>query len=247
MYLRRVEDSPFRRTGIALGIAVGASGCSGNKDWCRGTNYFAFNVADLSGNPVGVFATESRPGPSFMVEVGYRPVRLVEVVGFAQSAYRPQQVNVPDGAVVDEVNAFDIGGGLAAMIRPLAYSRFDPFVGVGLGGALHRVRLRLTSDEDIERTYEERISRLLVRASAGLNVYVIERLSVGPRFDYDFFAAGQVCTDMQRVDPSGESTSSRECQSARELDDLVEVDGFKGPAGQLPQFWRVSLDLRTYF
>jgi hypothetical protein len=247
MYSRRVQDSPFRRKGFVLALAPGVSGCGGDGDWCNGEHWFAFGVPEASGEITGIFARESRPGPSIVLEAGYRPVRLFEALIFLQSTYRPQQINVPAMSTVGKTMAFDVSAGLAGLLRPLGYSRFDPFVGFGVGVGHHRARATFTSQEGIERDYAETLTRALFRTTLGLDIFIVERFALGPRFDYDFFAGGRLCDHQKRKDPGVPEVTRDECQSARDLNALSEVEGGKGPARQLPQFWRFSLDLRTYF
>lgn len=96
----------------------------------------------------------------------------------------------------------------SVLVYPLAFSRFDPYVGIGVGYNEDIQRTNVDEDAYSER-FRDRTRRGLVRASLGVDIYVKPRLSLGPRLDYERHFAGKLCFES--------TTSPEECDKVDKL------------------------------
>lgn len=125
---------------------------------------------------------------------------------------------------------------------PARTHTFDPYLGIGLGylRVLENTLATTVDDEDVKLWF----SRGAVRASAGWPFWLSERWSVGPRFDYTWGFAGNLCVEFAGVD--------RDCDSVSTvLDDVVGTDDTVARRSfrreETPRPWMLSLELRHQF
>jgi len=121
----------------------------------------------------------------------------------------------PESSSTVRASVFSWNAVASVIVHPLAFSRFDPYLGIGAG-----------YNEDIQRAdydedgYSERIRqrsrRGLVRATVGLDIYVKPRLSLGPRLEYERHFAGKLCFES--------TTSAEECTKIDKLSSSERTD-----------------------
>jgi hypothetical protein len=242
LYKRRVADSPFRRLGFSLGVVAGASGCD-TGDFCKGEGFWSRNVEQAGEQ--GRYDQRPGPGPSFVFEMGLRPIPYVEALAFGHFTYHPTRVRQPGFFPEGDPFTYSASGGLAVLVRPLAFTRFDPFVGFGLGYHEYRSTIQYARSAGLEARMDERLVRLLLRPSAGLDVFVARNVALGPRFDYDLFVGGQYCNAIEVIGGDGSILEGGGCNDISALDDLPDPEG-DFATGTFPRFWRVGLNLRVY-
>lgn len=244
-YKLRVADSPFRRTGFALGVNVGAAGCDAG-DFCRGRGFWAREATNPENpNERGTYATRPGVGPSVGLELGYRPIPYVEIDAFASFTYHPTRLDVPTFFGSGESFTFSAAGGVAVLGRPLAFSRFDPFLGLGFGFHTYRSTVDFTQGVGQRLVAGERIDRFMLRLSAGLDVFVARQVALGPRLDYSFFIAGQYCDTLEQEAADGSLMDMGRCNDISTLEDQVDPEG-DSAEGTLPRFWRGLVQVRVY-
>jgi hypothetical protein len=239
VYAQRVAASGFRRVGFTLGVTLGATGCD-TGDFCAGRGYWARTVDD--GMQVGTFAQRPRVGPGFGLEMGVRPIPYVEAVAFASFGYHPTALTLPPSFPAGDPFTMTAAGGLSVFARPVAFTRWDPFVGVGLGYHTYRSRVDFTRGAGLKTQIGERAMRMLVRASVGLHVFVARQVAIGPRLDYDVLVGGQYCNTLEQVQADGTIQDAGGCNDIRQLLGNTDPEGDR--AAGFPRFWRAGLDLR---
>jgi hypothetical protein len=241
-YKQRVADSPFRREGFVLGVIAGVSGCD-TGDFCNGEGFWSRTIEAMGEQ--GRHDQRPGPGPSFAFEMGLRPIPYVEALAFGHFTYHPTRLRQPGFFPEGDPFTYSASGGLALMVRPLAFTRFDPFVGFGLGYHEYRSTVRYARSAGLEARMDERLVRLLLRPSVGLDVFVARNVALGPRFDYDLFVGGQYCNTIEVIDADGSILQGGGCNDISALDDLPDPEGDLA-TGTFPRFWRVGLNLRVY-
>lgn len=240
VHAQRVAASPFRRVGFTLGVTLGATGCD-TGDFCGGRGYWARTIDD--GLQTGTYAQRPRVGPGVGLEMGVRPVPWVEAVAFAQLGYHPTALTLPPSFPAADPFTMTAAGGLAVLARPVAFTRWDPFVGVGLGYHVYRSRVDFTRGAGLKTEIGEQVVRMLVRASVGMHVFVARQVSLGPRLDYEFLVAGQYCNTLEQVQADGTIQDAGGCNDIRQLLGNSDPEGDR--AAGFPRFWRAGLDLRV--
>lgn len=113
-------------------------------------------------------------------------------------------------------------------VYPWAKGIWHPFVGVGFGFNQDRARVTLTDEDDYK--FQDWTNRGVARLSAGLDIFVKDRLSIGPRIDYDLQFAGRVCSEATDV--------RKDCVSFSDID--ADNDDF-------PRWITFGLDLKGRF
>ena len=173
---------PFARPGVKLGALLGVRGCT--QDGCGSGDY------------------EVRAGPVVRGLFEYRFHPYIGLGGELGFGYH--KVGTEGGE-----KAFGTSLNLAAMVfaYPLPRTRFDPFVGLGFGFNQDRQRY----EEQEGDRFQDWTNRGLLRASLGLDVFVIDRLTVGPRLDYHLQFAGKICSEA--------TTVRKDCVSFSDVDD----------------------------
>jgi hypothetical protein len=109
---------------------------------------------------------------------------------------------------------------------PLAFSRFDPYVGFGLGFYQQWLYEDGPSPLDVDTTMWT--TRGNARFTVGIDVFATNHFALGPRFDFNLPFAGEQCSD---VNP-GTLSSRENCEAVKDLDD----DFGKG----FPSHWDLS-------
>lgn len=208
---QRVGSPRFQRTGwVVLGVA-GVGDCVGTV--CKKGEWAEYPRFDTVGN---LFAdADPGPGPMAGFEFGYRPVPYVDVVAGFSVLYQP--IEGQPGSTL-----FSIGYGLVAgaNVYPVAFGRLDPYVGAGLGF------FQLWAHQDLVNATVH-MDRGLFRASAGLDVYVTPRFTIGPRLDFDVPFAGRLCAEFSLSDDYADG-----CDSIADLGEFGEG---------MPKLWRVGV------
>ncbi len=139
----------------------------------------------------------------------------------------------------DEGAVTNIGGGLSFLyvgagmaVHPVDLGRVDPFVGVTLGYS--RVEQRFRSDE---RSIDTLYSRGAVAPSMGLEVYVTNRIAIGPRFDVVLPFGGSLC---QRSD------GLQECVNTVDIVDSDTPAIARQRRRDFPRPWSTTLQVTFY-
>lgn len=239
LYKQRVADSVFHRTGFVLGVNVGVSGCD-TGDFCRGRGFWARTPDGLGGD----LSQRPGPGPSVSFELGLRPIPYVEALAFGHFGYHPTHIEQPAGFPEGEPFTFTASGGLAVNARPVAFTRFDPYIGLGIGYHVYRSDVSYTRASGFELNAQEQLVRLLLRPTIGLDVFVARNVSIGPRFEYDLFAGGQYCNQFDLTDDSGNIQRGGGCNDVSFLETAIDREG-DAAEGSLPRFWRLGISVRA--
>ncbi len=172
------EDPRFKRRGWTLRLGAGLGSC----------------FRDICQEPQRGGGEKARLGFGSHLQFGYRPSPYVSLGGMMSFVFVP--VDTSDGgpsagvSVDRKARAFSIGGGAFADVHPLIRSRFDPFVGVGLGVMLNRA----TSEFSLSSTYygytytssyeiQASLTRGFFRIATGTDIFVTRRFALGPRFE----------------------------------------------------------------
>lgn len=212
-YQRKVSESPFDRKGFAVGGGVGLRTCF--TDRCTATGDF-------------INSDIVRAGPGFRLAASYRFIPYVSVgleVNLAAHGMRYR--------FEDTQSAFFFSWSAMPLIfvHPLAFSRWDPFVGLGVGieQDINRTDFGESLDSVKVRTQTR---RGVLRVALGLDIYVGKQLAVGPRVDIDRQFAGSFCVEQTHV--------RQECESIRgEIDASVRR--------QLPHWTTFGVDIKRHF
>ncbi len=209
-------EPPYNRRGFVLRAAAGISNCLG--DFC--------DDDDL----------RVKIGPAATFELGYRPIEHISF-GAGVSLAR-SKIDVDTGSEGPEVDAS------AVMLSPLAFffvhpvknHRLDPYGGVGVGWQLYRSKFEVDSVSDFEggsgrdeTTFT--LKRGTARITGGLDIYVAERVAIGPRFDLFLGFGGEACQD---------DGDDEECD---DVDDVFDNDEEE----ELPRHWIFGLNLSATF
>jgi hypothetical protein len=182
-YQRRVADSPYQRVGVVAGGDFGLRACV--TDSCRARTDSDFANQDVI-----------RPGASLRASVTYRFIPYLSAGAELEFALHGLKYRVEETD-----RAFLFTTDLVAILygHPLAFSRWDPFVGFGIGYEEDVVRKDLTVYDANGTTFDaevyDRTRRGVFRFALGLDVFVTERLTVGPRFNIDRQFSGKKCTE----------------------------------------------------
>ena len=117
----------------------------------------------------------------------------------------------------------------------------DPYVAVGLGyHRLTRAQDVLVDPETIDiNPWDESAG---VRLGAGAPLFLGERVSLGPRFDYVFPVDGRLC---QTVDGQGEDGDG--CTAWSEGLDGLDGDTRRALRRARPRPWSLALEIRVQF
>ena len=175
-------------------------------------------------------------GPAATLELGYRPIEYISFGGGVSVAR--SKIDVDTGADGPQVDASGV------MVSPLAFffvhpvknHRLDPYGGVGVGWQLYRSKFEVDSVSDFEggSSSDETtftLKRGTARLTGGLDIYVAERVAIGPRFDLFLGFGGEACQD-DGVD--------EECD---DVDDVFDNDEEE----ELPRHWIFGLNLSATF
>lgn len=161
------EASPtYQRTGVQTLIALGTSSCF--QTFCRPDGLF--DRADLL------------PGPLLGVELGYRPIPYLDILGGLTLSYQPVN-GVGKHTYTAGWWAFNVG----VDAFPLKSSRLDPYAGL----ALTYYQAWFADGGDIDHTVM--LSRGSARFGIGVDVFVTRRFSIGPRFAQHVAFRGRTC------------------------------------------------------
>lgn len=157
-----------------------------------------------------------KAGPTARGALGYRLKPYLEIgadLGFAL-----QPVDVPEGDA--RGLSWSLAGYLLAY--PWRSGIWHPYVGLGVG--VNQDRLRYSYEGEQDQTWW---TRGLVRASLGLDVFVTDRIAIGPRIDYDLQFSGKICDESTDI--------KKDCVS------FSDVDG----GGDFPRWLVIGLGLKT--
>lgn len=130
----------------------------------------------------------------------------------------------------DGFRAFASSWSLAALViaYPLAFTRWDPYVGLGVG--FNQDRERYIADEGGDR-FQSWSNRGELRLALGLDVFINDIISLGPRFDYGAQFAGKLCD---------EATDSRkDCIGVSELEAEIRDEA--------PRWFVLGLQFKAHF
>lgn len=127
--------------------------------------------------------------------------------------------------------AFASSWSLAAVVMayPLAFTRFDPYVGLGVGFNQDRTRY---IDEEVDDRFQSWSNRGELRLALGLDVFLNDTITLGPRLDYGAQFAGKFCDEA--------TNSKKDCVGFGEIDD----DEFRA---EIPRWIVVGLQFKAHF
>lgn len=218
---RPLDDDLVQRRGGFIAVSVGISNCG-------------------SGCP------ELTLGGAGRMEGGYRWPHIA--VG-ASVSFGGGQYDTVESDEEDIVTSFDADGSLRYLhFGPFVQAHFvstgqvDPFVALGFG--YHRLtdvyEARIDQTPFAVRYWE---SSLGVRVGAGAPIFVGERVTLGPRFDYVFPLGGQQCSTVDGMPVEAEPECVKWSDS---LDDRNDVDRRLIRRSRLRP-WSLALELRVAF
>ena len=217
-YKQKVADSPFVRKGVVIGLGGGVRLCF--TDLCRGAG--RFDGGD-----------EFRAGGMLRLIAAYRFIPYLAAGVEFSAAYHGVRF-----ANIDTTRAFVFGWAVvpAVYVHPLAFSRADPYVAIGVGYTQDILRNDVESDSDSFKV-RQRIRRGIARITVGLDVYVHKNVSVGPRLDIDRLFGGSLCF---------ETTFDEE--QCTDVDDFEDFDDDETPTKfALPQWLTFGIDAKGHF
>ncbi len=212
-------DSPFNRRGFILRAAVGIANCLG--DFCDDDEI------------------RTKIGPGALFELGYRPIEQISFGVGVQASTLKIDVDTDPGVNVD-ARAIMVSPLGFFFVHPVKNSRLDPYAGVGVGWSMIRESFESESETDTpdfegapsdSDTTTYTLKRGTARLTAGLDVYVSERVALGPRFDIFLGFGGEVCVD---------DGMDEECD---DVDDAFDNDEEE----ELPRNWMFGLNLSATF
>jgi hypothetical protein len=132
-------------------------------------------------------------GPVVGAEVGVRPWPFL---GFlASGTFSAHALQMPVGSTDLKGSARSYTGTVGARVYPIQLNALDPWVGVLFG--YHHYAESASDDEAVTNFNTERqLRRFVTRLQLGLDIYITERMSIGPymTFDFDHSAEGVECT-----------------------------------------------------
>lgn len=149
------------------------------------------------------------------------------------------RLDIPDFENADEPITNARGGltflfaGVAGLLHPVTYGRFDPWLGVGFGYS--RIRQRLVADQ---ATLETTFGRGAVELGTGLDIYVARRVAFGPRFDATIPFGGSVCTSTDGIG---------ECFNIVDVVDSDTAAIARQRRRAFPRPWSVTMNATIYF
>jgi hypothetical protein len=202
------EPMPVMRTGRVISLGIGMHSCG---------QFFCKDTSKFNGGTIMV-------GPLLSMDFGLRPHDFFDVTAGFSFGYSP----IKDARSGDFAQGWY---GLQAIARffPVRKSRFDPYVGMGMGF------FQFWSWSQIgktDRTYS--FSRANMILTAGLDFFATTTFSVGPRVAYNLTFAGRYCYRYEDDD--------KECHPAKEFGDSSHVDSEEaGKKELIPRPWEFGL------
>jgi len=118
-----------------------------------------------------------------------------------------------------------VTAGVEANLHAVRRSRFDPYLGLGLGYMFLRVEERNANIGTSSGSVLNSLSRGYVGPTLGFDIYVARRVSLGPQLRVVVPFAGQLCTETDlREETTGLRTQTEGCDSVADLDSEVRND-----------------------
>lgn len=216
----RVAASPYDRNGLVVGADLGIRACFTDSCRARAPDFVNHDVV--------------RGGVSLRASLTYRFIAYVSAgveleLGGHGLKYREEGTE----------RARLISWSIVPMLygHPLAFSRWDPFVGLGLGYTQDGVRksgsFSTTTGANFDLATRDRTRRGVFRFAFGLDVYLDSRLSIGPRISVDRQFAGRRCLEATVVE--------NECTSIDEPPALGLPDPIQDGPGRIFATFGVGL------
>ncbi|MBK9751997.1 MAG: hypothetical protein IPO88_00570 [Nannocystis sp.] len=181
-YEGKIAASPYRRTGFVFGGGIGTRFCL--TSYCR------------PDPGLGV-------GPGFQARLlfEYRFIQYLSAgltFGFAYHKILRAGIGNDDPLTTYKEHGF--GWNLLATVTayPLPFSRFDPYVGLGIGFAQQREKSVVVSSGTSSATQQWH-NRGVLRLTFGLDIFATPKFSLGPRLDLDRGFGGNSCDDASAV------------------------------------------------
>ena len=152
----------------------------------------------------------TKVGATLQGQVGVRVHKYLEVGGVLGLAMHG--IDTDGDEDIEKARTTSVNLLAYLNVYPWSKGIWHPYIGVGVGFNQDRSRFTYSDDK-----FQDWTNRGLIRASLGLDIMVTEKLSVGPRLDYDLQFIGKVCSES--------SDSKKDCVSFSDIDD----DGFDWP------------------
>jgi hypothetical protein len=161
---RRAEPpTQYKRTGFVLGAGLGLELC-----------YTSSCSSD--GRSVGL-------GPVLSAEIGGRPWPFLGFLAAGTFSAHPLQMPVGSKDLSGSAQSFT--GTAGVRVYPIQLNALDPWVGVLFG--YHHYTERASDDTAVTDFNSERqLRRLVTRLQVGLDIFLNERMSIGPYVSFDF-------------------------------------------------------------
>ena len=205
-YSAMVEDSPFVRKGFMVMGGPGFTTCVREACTEGGWEDFPLRMNDVFRE------ADLRLGPGAMFEFGGRPIEYVGITGGFSVSYNPVR-GLPDR----DLWSIWYQAGANVLLYPVAFSRFDPYVGVGLGFT----QMWMHENDLFDGTY--RYNRGNFRLSTGVDIFATQRFQLGPRFEWNVPFAGESCLKIDRPAVNGVSQPDYdECQDVSDHGDFKD-------------------------